>query len=109
MGASQRLAPVTQTEAGRPGEQAEANRGVGPEETAKVQSMMAEPAISYDQISQYTQERSKALNLPYRSLGGSPEELAEYRKGLAQGYSEQPFGYQTIEQTIPDEIGRAHV
>src|SRR3546814_17992375 len=38
------------------------------------------------------------------SLGGSPEELAEYRKGLAQGYSEQPFGYQTIEQTIPDVV-----
>src|SRR3546814_2758717 len=66
--------------------------------------MMADPSISYDQISQCTQERSKALNLPYMSLGGSPEELAEYRKGLAQGYSEQPFGYQTIEQTIPDVV-----
>src|SRR3546814_7201902 len=89
IGAGQSQAPVTQTEAVRPGEQAEANLGFGPEETAKVQSMMADPSISYDQISQYTQERSKALNLPYMSLGGSPEELAEYRKGLAQGRSEE--------------------
>src|SRR3546814_11638094 len=52
IGAGQSQAPVTQTEAVRPGEQAAANLGFGPAETAKVQSMKIGRASCRERVCQ---------------------------------------------------------
>lgn len=107
VGVGQSSLPQTVTEAVQAGsEKAPANIGFGVEDQAQINAMMQDPSIPYETIDQYVRETAKARQLPYMSLGGSVEDLAKYRQGLAQGASAQDFAYQAaiapqVESSLP--------
>lgn len=74
---------------------------IEPEAKARIDSMMADPNISYEDIDAAVREQARVQGMPDFGLSGSAEQLAAYRQSLAQGQDPVAAGYQSWAESIP--------